>query len=278
MTTYPENAWLGAAPKDPDTGDPICEIPPLRADWLYPKEIELLSILERHRDLGRKCLVYVTHTRLRDVAARLKDIIGKEGFRVLQLTSSVNQEQRAAWLRNQAARNDVIICHPRLVETGVNLIEYPTIIWYEIDHSMITTEQASARSYRINQTQPVEIYYLAYAGTMQEHALRLIAQKSDVARTFRGDLSKNGLSAFNPTDDDLREEIARALLKGEYHSGRESLPAGVNARALDRMFSETNIMAGAAFLAPETAAPPVDDSPPEPPVKPARYTQPTLDI
>lgn len=255
MLTYPENAWMGASPRDPDTKDIIVTMPPLRDDWLYPKETELLSILERHRDLGRKCLVYCTHTKLRDVTSRLKSIIEKEGFRVLQLTSAIKQENRAAWLRREAMRNDVIICHPKLVETGINLIEYPTIIWYEIDHSMITTEQASARSYRINQTMPVEVYFLAYAGTMQEHALHLIAQKSDVSRTFRGDLSKNGLSAFNPTEDDVREEIARALLKGDYHNSRDSLPADVNIKQLERMFSETNIMAGESFFAPETDEP-----------------------
>ena len=258
MLTFPENAWMGATPRDPDTGSPICTMAPLAAEWLYPKENELLAILERHRNLGRKCLVYCTHTKLRDVTTRLKNIIEKEGFRVLQLSSSIKQEDRAAWLRREAARNDVIICHPKLVETGINLIEYPTIIWYEIDHSMITTEQASARSYRINQTTPVEVYFLAYANTLQEHALHLIAQKSDVSRTFRGDLSKNGLSAFNPTEDDVREEIARALLKGEYLNSRNSLPADVNVKALERMFSETNIMAGESYFlpdAPTTTAP-----------------------
>ena len=285
MLTYPENAWMGTAPRNPETGIPVCTMPPLSQDWLYPKENELLGILERHRNLGRKCLVYCTHTKLRDVTTRLKNIIQKEGFRVLQLSSSIKQEDRAAWLRREAARNDVIICHPKLVETGINLIEYPTIIWYEIDHSMITTEQASARSYRINQTTPVEVYFLAYAGTLQEHALHFIAQKSDVSRTFRGDLSKNGLSAFNPTEDDVREEIARALLKGEYMNSRNSLPSDVNVKALERMFSETNIMAGEAYFLPDATTPPQPDhnlviaSPRrrrQP--MPQTFTQPTLGI
>ena len=74
---------------------------------------------------------------------------------------------------------------------------------------MYTTEQASVRSYRINQTRPAEVYYLAYADTMQEKALRLIARKADASRTCHGDLAENGQSAFNPKPDDIREQLAR---------------------------------------------------------------------
>ena len=209
---YPENCWQGAEPRD-SYGSLIVRIPPLDADRLYPKEEKLLSILAEQKAAGRKCLIYCTHTQKRDTTARLSRILNEHGFRALQLKSStVKSEQRTSWLQHEADRNDVIITQPRLVETGVNLLEYPTIIWYEIEYSMFTNEQASARSYRITQRQPVEVYYLAYAGTMQERALRIIARKADVSRTFHGDLSKNGLSAFNPEQDDIREQLARELL------------------------------------------------------------------
>lgn len=212
---YPENCWQGAAPTD-SYGRVIINLPPLDAGRLYPKEQKLLEILSQQKAAGRKCLVYCTHTKRRDTTQRLSEVLSQHGFRALQLRSgTVNSEQRTAWLQQEANRNDLIITQPRLVETGVNLLEYPTIIWYEIEYSMFTTEQASARSYRINQTQPVEVHYLAYAGTMQERALRIIAQKADVSRTFHGDLSKNGLSAFNPDPDDIREQLARELLSGE---------------------------------------------------------------
>ena len=212
--SYPENCWQGTRPEDA-AGEVIVNLPPLDAERLYPKETRLMEIVQEQRDAGRKCLVYCTHTNRRDVTTRLRNLLQQNGFKALQLHSStVNSEKRTAWLQQEANRNDVIITQPKLVETGVNLLEYPTIIWYEIDYSMFTNEQASARSYRINQTEPVEVYYLAYANTMQERALRVVARKSDVSRTFHGDLSKNGLSAFNPDPDDIREELARHLLSG----------------------------------------------------------------
>ena len=209
---YPENCWQGAEPTD-SYDNIIVSLPPLDSRRLYPKERKLLEILEDQRAAGRRCLVYCTHTNRRDTTQRLSDLLAQRGFRALRLQSdTVNTEKRTAWLQDQAARNDVIITQPRLVETGVNLLEYPTIIWYEIEYSMFTTEQASARSYRITQTEPVEVYYLAYADTMQERALRVIARKADVSRTFHGDLSKTGLSAFNPDPDDIRDQLARELL------------------------------------------------------------------
>lgn len=212
MLVYPENCWQGAEPRN-GADEPIITIPPLDAKRLYPKEARLLEVVNEQRAQGRKCLVYCTHTDKRDTTGRLQDLLQQHGIRALQLKAgTVKSEQRTGWLQNEAQYNDVIICQPRLVETGVNLLEYPTIIWYEVAYSMFTTEQASARSYRINQTQPVAVYYFAYADTMQERALRIIARKADVSRTFHGDLSKNGLSAFNPDPDDIREQLARELL------------------------------------------------------------------
>ena len=222
--TYPENCWQGTQPEDPMTREPIIVMPPLKEDYLYPKERALLELVTEQRARDRRCLVYCTHTGRRDTTARLMEILKQHDFRVLQLkTGTVDSEERAEWLAREADRNDIIICHPKLVETGVNLLDYPTIIWFEIEYSMFTTEQASARSYRINQHRPVEIYYLAYQNTMQERALRIIARKADVSRTFHGDLSKNGLSAFNPDPDDIREQLARELLRNGHHDPDQDL-------------------------------------------------------
>lgn len=242
MLTYPENCWQGTQPCDPDTGDPIITMPPLSDQVLYPKERKLLDLLAGQKARKRKCLVYATHTSRRDTTERLMGILRQDGYRALQLKAgTVDSEARAQWLSQQARLNDVIICHPRLVETGVNLLDYPTIIWYEIEYSMYTTEQASARSYRINQTRPVEVYYLAYADTMQERALRIIARKADVSRTFHGDLSKNGLSAFNPDPDDIRDQLARQLLARNGRNGANGHHAKPDTDDLNQWLSEKDL-------------------------------------
>lgn len=267
--TYPENCWQGTEPQDPDTDEIIISMPPLSAHQIYPKERKLLSLLAEQKARNRKCLVYCTHTNRRDTTERLLDIIRRHGYRALQLKAgTVDSEARTAWLADQARLNDVIICHPKLVETGVNLLEYPTIIWYEIEYSMYTTEQASARSYRINQHQPVEVYYLAYENTMQERALRLIARKADVSRTFHGDLSKNGLSAFNPDPDDIREQLARQMLEHTSRNGNGHHPQP-GADELNEWLAVRDIN---TTPAPQTESEPLPPEPAPAPVPPPAAT------
>ena len=87
----------------------------------------------------------------------------------------------------------------------------------------------------------MEVYYLAYADTMQERALRLIARKADVSRTFHGDLSKNGLSAFNPDQDDIREQLARQLLERTGDNGANGRNARTNSDELNRWLADKDL-------------------------------------
>ena len=68
---------------------------------------------------------------------------------------------------------DVLVCHLRLVQTGLDLVDFPTTVWFEADCSVYTMRQASRRSWRIGQTQPVQVVFMAYRNTLQADALKL---------------------------------------------------------------------------------------------------------
>ena len=38
---------------------------------------------------------------------------------------------------------DVMICHPRLVQTGLDLIDFPTLCWFETEFSVFQSTQKS---------------------------------------------------------------------------------------------------------------------------------------
>ena len=59
---------------------------------------------------------------------------------------------------------DVAICHPKIVETGLDLLDFPTILFHETGYSLHTLRQSSRRSWRIGQRRPVEVKFFAYAG------------------------------------------------------------------------------------------------------------------
>ena len=221
LLTYPENCWMGTSPLDPQRQHPIVNIPALPEDHIYPKEQQLIEILKKERAEGRKCLIYCTHTQNRDTTARISRILEAEGITARIMKQSA--DKRLRWLQETARKVDAVICHPKTVETGLNLLEFPTIIWYEIEYSMYTVEQASARSHRINQNQQVRVYYLAYANTMQERALRIVATKADTSRMVYGELSSDGLSAFNPQNQDLKTLIVRQIYERIKSSERSDI-------------------------------------------------------
>jgi len=109
----------------------------------------------------------------------------------------------------------VCICHPKLVQTGLDLLAFPTIIFGETGYSIYVLRQASRRSWRIGQKQPVRVKFLHYAGTMQESCLRLMGKKLLVSLALEGKFANDGLQAFED-DDDMLTAMARAPHRNQY--------------------------------------------------------------
>ena len=88
-------------------------------------------------------LVYATHTGTRDITERMDDILTRHGFRVAVMKAdAVAPERREAWVADKVKQGiDVMICHPRLVQTGLDLIDFPTMIWYETEFSVFQSTQ-----------------------------------------------------------------------------------------------------------------------------------------
>ena len=90
-------------------------------------------------------LVYATHTGTRDITERMEQFLSQHGFRVAVMKAdAVAPEWREAWVADMVKQGiDVMICHPRLVQTGLDLIDFPTLIWYETEFSVFQSTQKS---------------------------------------------------------------------------------------------------------------------------------------
>ena len=125
-------------------------------------------------------------------------------------------DRREAWVAERVQEGlDVLVCHPRLVQTGLDLLDFPTVCWYETDYSVYTLRQASRRSWRIGQTRPVRVVYLAYRQTLQADALTLVAKKLQSSLAVEGELPEDGLAAYGDDGDDLLLALARQIVSGE---------------------------------------------------------------
>ncbi|MCY4450249.1 MAG: hypothetical protein OXE02_15545, partial [Chloroflexi bacterium] len=145
LLAYPDGCTRGETVFDPATGDPIAGVPPLSEERLYPKEKALVDLVAAERLEGRRVLVYATHTGTRDITERMDDMLTRHGFRVAVMKAdAVAPERREAWVAEQVEKGlDVLICHPRLVQTGLDLIDFPTLVWFETDYSVYVMRQAS---------------------------------------------------------------------------------------------------------------------------------------
>jgi hypothetical protein len=153
------------------------------------------------------------YTQKHDVTARLQQILSNEGIHTAVLRASVDTSKREAWYARQVKDGvQVVICHPKLVETALDLLDFPTIIFYESGYSLHTLRQASRRSWRIGQRRLVRVKFLCSEGTMQTSCLRLMGKKLLVALTMEGKFAGEGLQSIDE-DDDMLSAMARELVE-----------------------------------------------------------------
>ena len=235
LLAYPDGCTKGETVFDPTTGDVIVQVPPLSEERLYPKEKALVDLVAAERLEGRRVLVYVTHTGTRDITGRMDDILTRHGFRVAVMKAdAVAPDKREAWVADRVKQGiDVLICHPRLVQTGLDLIDFPTICWEETDYSTYVMRQASRRSWRIGQTRPVKVVYMAYRNTLQADALKLVAKKLQSSLAVEGELPEDGLAAFGDEGDDLMMALARRIVSRDKDEDEAETVETVFAQARD---------------------------------------------
>jgi len=180
---------------------------------IMPKERELISICREEKAAGRKTLVYSVYTGTRDTTSRLKMLLEQEGFKVAVLRASVEASRREDWIAEQLDRGiDVLITNPELVKTGLDLLEFPTIVFMQSGYNVYTLQQAARRSWRIGQQQAVRVIYLGYAATSQMTCLSLMAKKILVSQSTSGDVPESGLDVLNPDGDSIEVALARQLV------------------------------------------------------------------
>ena len=235
LLAYPEGCTKGETVFDPRSGDVIVQVPPLSEEKLYPKEKALVDLVAAERLEGRRVLVYATHTGTRDITERMEDILTRHGFRVAVMKAdAVAPERREAWVADRVKEGiDVMVCHPRLVQTGLDLIDFPTLCWFETDYSVYVMRQASRRSWRIGQTRPVKVVFMAYRNTLQADALKLVAKKLQSSLAVEGELPEDGLAAYGDDGDDLMMALARRIVSGDEGEDEAETVEQVFAQARD---------------------------------------------
>jgi hypothetical protein len=182
---------------------------------LRNKENTLIELVRGKKEAGEKVLVYYEWTNRSDVAEKLLNALKENGFNAVDLTSKVKAKNREEWVMDQVETNDidVLLCNPNLVKTGLDLLAFTTIVFYQIGYNIFTMRQASRRSWRLSQTHDIEVYFMYYKGTIQEQAIALMATKLQASMTIEGNFSEEGLRAM-ADNEDILSKIASNVVEG----------------------------------------------------------------
>jgi hypothetical protein len=209
--------------------------------WL--KEEALLRLIAREKRAGRKVLCFVGQINRRDPTGRLCGLLERYGMRGVVMRAS--EKQRVEFIRralaggadcgsipDEALRStatggahragvDVVFTSAQLVKEGIDLLDLPTLVWYAAEYNIYLVQQANRRSWRIGQTEPVHVYYLAYDRTPQAYAMHRIAKKLAAAQTLQGDV-RQGLAALLG-EEDFVSRLQDATIHTEHYQSELAL-------------------------------------------------------
>ncbi len=181
---------------------------------IYPKEEALIEIAGEERNNHKKTLVFVQGTGKRDVIERLRLTLTAAGLRVAALRAeTIEPKKRESHIEKIQNDIDVLICHPKVVQTGLDLLAFATIVFMQPELSTYVMRQAARRSYRGNQTEAmIKVYHLVYSDTQQVPAVNLVANKAKSSLALEGELNDTGLT--NLADDNIMLTMAKNLMRG----------------------------------------------------------------
>lgn len=173
----------------------VCDTPVLPESYLTAKEKRLVELVAEELQAGRGVGLFCRQTGGRyEVMGRLKHVLESAipGVRVAVLRSEeVEPAERETWLE-QHRDCPVVLANPKCVETGLDMVDWPTLIFYELDFSLFTMGQASRRAWRIIQTKACKVIFLYHHTgdkkdrTFEDRGVELMAKKAASAAVLYG--------------------------------------------------------------------------------------------
>ncbi len=192
---------------------------------LLPKEQKLIDTVKSELSKGRKVMVYSIYSGEKGVSDRLMEVLRSNGIKAVELKSTVPVEKREEWIEQKDREGyQVLVTNPVNVMTGLNIIQFPTIYFYETGFSTYVLRQSEVRHWRVNQKKPCKVFYSYYSDTLQEDAIKLIGGKKKESLKLEGVFSEDILSAMGEIGDD-GSRVLFDVLKGKVKLKEDALDA-----------------------------------------------------
>ncbi|PJD90657.1 MAG: hypothetical protein CK424_08270 [Legionella sp.] len=133
----------------------------------------LMELLDSLVEEGRRVLVFSQFTSMLKL---IEETLNQRQYTYLKLTGQT-QNRQALVDRFQAGEASIFLISLKAGGTGLNLTRADTVILYDPWWNPAVQDQAAGRSHRIGQENPVFIYKLITAGTVEEAILDMQTKK-----------------------------------------------------------------------------------------------------
>ena len=165
---------------------------PFDKNYLTAKEERLIEIIQKELAENRGCIIYTNFTGKYKQNERLQKVLKRFGIESEILDTKVSGEKRFEWLERQKKKGTkVLIMNMSLVQVGLDLLEWATIIFYQLNDDLNVLRQAGGRNWRIGQNRNVKIYYLVNENTTQMTQFQRLMTRRIEALLVEGRISRS---------------------------------------------------------------------------------------
>lgn len=177
--------------KDGDTLKHITA-PAFPESYETAKERKLVEIVLQRMAQDRRVIIYTNFTQEYRTNQRLQKILKRNGVDSVILDGKVSADARFEWLEQQEQKGTrVIITNQRLVEVGLDLLAFPTIIFWQMNDDINTVRQAAKRAHRLGQHLHCEVLYLINAKTQQMAQFQRLMSRRVAALLVEGAIERS---------------------------------------------------------------------------------------
>lgn len=187
------------------------------------KSETLVDLILAEHAVGRKTMVFFQQVNRRDPMPQIAELLDAVNIPYAILRKhehasllpggkvvKVKQDEREEFVARAVRRGAVVLmCSPDLVQTGLDLIDFPNIVYFAIDYNLAKLRQSSRRSWRLGQEHPVKVIFMYWQGSKQQEALAYMATKYRAANLVDG-RSIDGLAAMGGNTSFIEDLVNRA--------------------------------------------------------------------
>ncbi|MFS8581145.1 MAG: hypothetical protein LOD88_14125, partial [Novibacillus thermophilus] len=159
---------------------------------------------------------------------RVQKVLYRHGISSEILDTKTTPLRRFEWLEEQRRKGTkVLIMNMSLVQVGLDIVNWPTILYYQLNDDINVIRQSSRRGWRLGQSKECRVYFLVNGGTQQFNQFQRLMSRRINAMLVEGRIERSDSLAKYAQDDmshlerDLSKSLAASELADKWRSAAE---------------------------------------------------------